>query len=147
MLSLILGAITLFSLVFAAGYAAPASVTIVHLGQNDVRTDEWYQELAVRFKEETGINVELNLSNSGQIQEKLMVMLMGGMSPDTLEATMAYLAPFDVDELLEDLTPWMRKSGIKESEFPAPFLEFGRTVKGSLVGIPYLLWTYGPAYI
>ncbi len=146
MLSRILGAITLFSLVFAAGYAAPASVTIVHLGQNDVRTDEWYQELAVRFKEETGINVELNLSNSGQIQEKLMVMLMGGMSPDTLEATMAYLAPFDVDELLEDLTPWMRKSGIKESEFPAPFLEYGRTEKGALVGIPYQLWTYGPAY-
>ncbi len=137
--------LTVFALVLAAVDTASA-VTILHFGQDDARMDEWYKELAARFKEETGIEVELNLGNSGLLQEKLMMLLMSGMSPDTIEVSLAHLAPFDLDELLEDLAPYMKQSGVRESDYPAPFIEYARTEKGALIGLPYQLWTYGPAY-
>lgn len=138
--------ITLVSLVAVA--AGAQGVTLTHIDTSASGVPEWIEESAERFKEKTGITVEVTTMPIGQIQERLLVLLAAGTAPDT-----SRLLPDTMPQAVQatvDLNPFVERDGIDRGLFPPGTFDF-LTVKegpdeGKLQVFPHGLWSYTTAY-
>lgn len=123
---LVLG-LTLFS---ASALAGATTITHMTSGSHAVEWHQWLELMAERFKEKTGITVEVDVGPGGSAyREQMIVRTAGGVAPDVTDFSPAMGAILVYEKMFEDLRPYVEASNIDLSQYPPVAVE-GTTAPG-----------------
>lgn len=103
------------------------------------KNGELIDDLVGRFNDSQD-EVEVIASYQGNYDEtvtKLQQSIAAQSSPDLTMIERAYVQMFDDSEVLEDLKPYLDKSGIPESDFVAGLMGHSYFDSGGLVSLPF----------
>lgn len=100
----------------------------------------WLQEMAVVFKGQTGIEVEV-VQTAGSYGDALLAAIAAGVAPDVTDLIISTAGPFVQKRLVEDLRPYFDRDKLDPTRWPPVALQGNTTADGRLWRMPAELST------
>lgn len=108
---------------------------ITYMTNLGIKPEDGHKEWMAAYKELTGVDIEIqNVSQSGELYQKLELSFASGETPDVFSVGDGKLAIYATQGALADLTDMFNNSPLKDSIDPE--LMKSITVNGKIYGIP-----------
>ncbi|QIB34580.1 extracellular solute-binding protein [Ancylobacter pratisalsi] len=130
-----------------AAYPAYAETITLHALMEDVPETQIIESMLPEFEKETGIKVEFEKIGYGDMHDKLVAQLVSPESYyNVLEVDFLWAGEFPAAGWLEDLGPYVAKSGFDLKPFIPSMLELLGQTKDALPILPMYNYSMGMIY-
>lgn len=143
--------VTLIAVVSGGVGLAQTTVQLATYAMGGLQAEDWWNMLLPFMEANPDINVGVQIYTFGEYNEKLMVQIAGGLSPDLMQVWAQYKPKYVEMGLLRDITPEWETSRVARSARLYSFVTDAPKSQGRMYGVPFdfnsMVWFVNLEYL